>query len=127
MLTLKTKSILSAHVMKTRWLVVRKCVDDLMFHSEESNETFRLQNNTVYAVQSFQFKRTYLLCLHKTTHELQKTSFKQFKNPRNPKIWVHVQELLHSCYIHGHDRASNCSNPEPPTRRSKWNQLGHLR
>ena len=99
MLTLKTKSILSAHVMKTRWLVVRKCVDDLMFHSEESNEAFRLQNNTVYAVQSFQFKRTYLLCLHKTTHELQKTSFKQFKNPRNPKIWVHVQELcIHVTY-----------------------------
>ena len=42
-LTKKTKSVLVARVVKTRRIVVTKYVDNLMFCSEKSNETFRLQ------------------------------------------------------------------------------------
>ena len=65
---------------KSRRLLDRKYVDNLMFRSEKSNWTFRLQNNTVNKLQSAQFStifklelcgkvNKYLLCLHK--NELQ--------------------------------------------------------
>ena len=57
--------------MKTRQLVVRKCIDNLMFLTEESNEIFRLQNNTVYKLRSIQFSTS-------------------FKNEHNRKVNTHT-------------------------------------
>ena len=56
-----------------------------MFRSDESKGTFRLENNTVYKLQSIKFSSistwtwpksglTYLPCLHKSTTEIQKKS-----------------------------------------------------
>ena len=45
--------------METRQLVVRKYIDNLMFLTEESNEIFRLQSNTVYKLRSIQFSTSF--------------------------------------------------------------------
>ena len=39
--------------------MIRKYLDHLMFRCEESNGTFRLKNNTVYELRSFQFITTF--------------------------------------------------------------------
>ena len=64
--------------------MVRKYVDNLMFRSDESKGTFRLQNNTTnfnlsnlveYSNTGWpKSEHTYLLCIHKSTNEIQKKS-----------------------------------------------------
>ena len=63
--------------MKTRWLVVRKYLDKLMFCSDESDgkdcTSFNLSNLLQYLNTNMaEREHTYLLCLHKTTNEPQK-------------------------------------------------------
>ena len=45
--------------MITRQPAVRKFIDQLICRGEESNGTFRLQNNTVYELQSIHFRTTF--------------------------------------------------------------------
>ena len=63
--------------------MVRKYVGNLMFGSEESRKTSKIQSNSIYKLQFIQFveyldtnmaksEQTYFLCLHITTNELQK-------------------------------------------------------
>ena len=86
---LETRQISYFHALFTislRWFGVYwfKVKRSLMFHSEESNKTFRLQNNMVEKLQYIQFSTTFkpikrqksyhlrLLCLDKAPNELRK-------------------------------------------------------
>ena len=111
-----------ASISKTRPLIIRKYVGNLMFHSEESRKTFKIQNNSIYEIQFIQFVQyldtnmakkvnTHTSCVFTQLQmnykrsfnkaivkKLCKISFKYFRNYKNIKSCISIVSCIFNSF-----------------------------
>ena len=88
------------------------CYENKALCSQESNGTFRLQNNTLCKLQYVAFSTTFK---HKHGGKVNKhfweISFKNFENERNLKICKHAFSCTFKSFrVHGYELARNFSS-----------------